>query len=192
MRSGILTSSAFEVAVGITDGEGQAGGQNIGDDGKTDRALSRLGPVFAKFQAEEAGRGRRRYGGLLGENADRAAFGVPSIEGALGAFENLSPVNIEKGEFQAIVARDIDLVDIGCHRGIGGQQRVSRSDAANHELELVRAAPAFVQRDAWGDLHEVGGADDIALLYLVARIGADGRRHALNVFGPLAGGDNDL
>src|ERR1700690_3209188 len=150
MSSGILTSSALEVAVGITDREGQAGGQNIVDDGKTDRALADLRPVFAKFQADEAGRGRRRQGRLLGENADRAAFGVPSIEGALGTFENFSPVNIEKGELEAIVARDIDLVDIGSHRGIGGQQRVSRSDAAYHELELVRPAPALVQRDAWG------------------------------------------
>nr|WP_202389713.1 hypothetical protein [Croceibacterium soli] len=129
---------------------------------------------------------------LLGEDADRAAGGVPPEEGSLRPAQDLDPVDVEHQKDGTARARHEDPVDVQAHPALADRSAPAR-DATDGE---ARDGPAVSARrrdvEVGSERSEIGevvdpfGGDD-----LVGH-GDDRERCVLQVRGAALGGDDDV
>jgi len=72
----------------------------------------------------------------LGDDAERAAFGVATEQGALRPLQDFDPLDVEQGGVEAVLATEIDAVDIDAdallaRRLVG----IERNDAADTDRQ---------------------------------------------------------
>nr|ART40412.1 K711 [uncultured bacterium] len=116
--------------------------------------------VILAIIADAAGHATAKFAGRrLGDDAQRAAFGVAAEQSALRSAQHLDALHIEQRRVQALLAAQIDAVDIDADalitRGLVG---VERHDAANADGQrgLARLEGRDAQRGhgAVGQVHQ--------------------------------------
>ena len=132
-----------------------------------------LAPDFEPKPAEFAGR-------LLGDDADRAAFGVAAEQGALRPAQDFDALDVEQGGVEALGAAHVDAVDIDADAGIArGLVLVEGNDAADAEprrhpvifnadiFEIPEDLPGIEKRGQFKIRHDPGqpGAGDMDPLF---------------------------
>jgi hypothetical protein len=106
---------------------------------------------FAGVGTEIAGAGRdpgaHHAGRGLGDDAQRAAFGIASEQRALRPAQNFDALEVEQGGIEALLAAKIDAIDVDAHALVaGGLVGVERHDAADADGQ--RRLARFKGRDA--------------------------------------------
>ncbi len=104
--------------------------------------------------------------GRLGDDAQRAALGVAAEQRALRALQHLDALDVEQRCVQALLAAEIDAVDVDADALLAGRLvGVERDDAANAhgQRRLARLEGGHAQaRD--GAVAEIEQALDVAVL----------------------------
>src|SRR5690606_4595241 len=73
-------------------------------------------------------------GGLLGNVADGATGGVAPVQRALRATQHFDAIDIEQVEHRAVLAGDVDIVDVQRHRRVVGEHRFVGAYATHDDL----------------------------------------------------------
>ena len=165
--------------------------REIGDRRQVDVRFRVIGAVIAvasaRPAAELAGRG-------LGDDRQRAAFGVAAEQRALRALQDLDPLDVEERGVEAVLAAEVDAVDIDADallaRGLVGVQRHDAADA-DGQCRLARLEGRDAERrDA--AVGEVAERLDVAVLERLRTDHRDRDRRPLEVGLGLGRGDDDV
>src|SRR6478735_3734359 len=88
-----------------------------------------VGAVVAGAGRDPAAHHARRS---LGDDAQRAAFGVASEQSALRTAENFDAFKVEQGGIQALLAAKVNAIDVDAYALVaGGLVGVERNDTAD-------------------------------------------------------------
>ncbi len=68
--------------------------------------------LLAKIAGANVPANTEHAGGCLGDDADRTAFGVAAKQSALRSLQNLDPVDVEECRIEALLAAEIDAIDV--------------------------------------------------------------------------------
>ena len=131
----------------------------------------------------------------VGDDADRATFGVGAEQGALRTLEDFDAVHIQQVLVGTDGAGQVDAVQVHADGGIEVEGEIVLADAADRGGEhraVAGEGRAGIQVDARGQITEGIDAGQIALLQGVGGERRDGNRHRLHVLGAALGGDDHL
>ena len=146
---------------------------------------------IADAAAEPAAKFAGRPGG---DDVERAAFGIAPEQGALRTLQHLDARDVEQSRVQAVLAAEIDAVDIDADALLAGRLvGVERHDAADADGErgLARLEGGNAQA-GHGAVGEVVEALDVTVLQDLRVDHADRERCPLEVGLAASGGDDDV
>ena len=166
-----------------------------------DRDVLIFGQVDMRFAiaraviAEACGDAATEFpGGRLGDDAERAAFGVATEQRALRTTQHFDALHVEQRGVQALRAAEVDAVDIDADARIArGLVLVERHDAADADRQ--RRLARFERGDAQAGhraVTQIEQALDVAVLDRFGIEHADRDRRLLQVGFALGRGDDDV
>ncbi len=156
---------------------------------RTSRA--RLDPRGVEASVRNARIRLELFSGLPGDEFDRAACRVATIQGALGAAKHFDPIKIEGGHQQRRQAAQIHIVLIKRDGVLGGGVEIVGSHAAHEDLRLGITG-LFLDVEVRRLARQVAGVgySGLAQLIRTERRHRDG--HVLRPFRPPLGRDDDF
>ena len=147
-------------------------------------------PARAGFEGEPAGLFAARR---PGDDVDRAADRVASVEGALRAAQHFDALDVRQVPVLSDLAPEVDAVDVDADAGVGGDEVILQADAADERVGgrgvAGREARHVQVRNELADVDQVG---DALPLKLLAGKGGDRDGHLVDALLALLGGDGDL
>ena len=179
----------LDVALVLTEHEAVEAQRERVADRRVDHRPTGVGVIVAISQIDIA---LELVFGLAGDHLHGAAGGVAAVQGALRAAQDLDAVHVVEEGVVVDLAGDVDAVDIGADRRIGGGQRLVLTDAAQEERGGA-AETDVVAADEVRDLGDhIERVVDLLTVDVFGAEGGDRDRHILQRGGRALRRDGDL